>query len=199
MKMPPGKMPEKARELWNHSSMTRSLPLWLHFLADSSVFEIMQPDSPARCPTNRKGKYPGKEDGMSDSGIGAISGAFAMCIGVMSMFAFVTFAVWFGTRRKEREAFYRAENLRRIAESSGDGAKAAVELLREEEHLKRIKAREGMKIGGLVCVAAGIGLTILLLTLEGVHRGSPYMVGLIPGLIGVALLIYVFFMAEPVE
>jgi len=117
----------------------------------------------------------------------------------VSVFTFLVFAVWFGTRQKEREAFYKSETLRRITESSGEGAKAAIDLLREEERLKRIKAREGVKIGGVVCVGAGVGLTALLLTLEGARPGSPYMVGLIPALVGVALLVYVYKLAAPVE
>ena len=139
---------------------------------------------------------------MNENNLGILIPIIGVCIpivAIVSTFVFVTFAVRFGTQQKEREAFYKAETLRRITESSGEGAKAAMDLLREEERLKRIKAREGLKIGGLVCVAAGIGLTILVLTLEGVHRGSPYMVGLIPGLVGVALLVYVFFLAGPVE
>jgi hypothetical protein len=120
-------------------------------------------------------------------------------VAIVSPFVMIIFAVWFDTRKKEREAYYKAETLRRITEASGEGARVAIDLMREEERLKRNKAREGMKIGGLVCIAAGIGLTILLLTLEGVHPGSPYMAGLIPVLVGVALLVYVNFMAEPVE
>jgi hypothetical protein len=34
------------------------------------------------------------------------------------------------SRRKEREAFYKAETFRRVAEASGEGAKAALEMLR---------------------------------------------------------------------
>jgi len=133
---------------------------------------------------------------MSDSGIGAISGAVAMCIGFMSMFAFITFAVWFGTRQKEREAYYKSETLRWITEASSEGAKAAIDLLKEEEHLKRIKAHEGMKIGGLVNIGVGLGLGIFLWVLSGYKVA---LVGLIPGLIGVALLSYVYFLAGPVE
>jgi uncharacterized membrane protein YeaQ/YmgE (transglycosylase-associated protein family) len=51
----------------------------------------------------------------------------------------------------------------------------------------------------VVCVGAGVGLTALLLTLEGARPGSPYMVGLIPALVGVALLVYVYKLAAPVE
>ena len=117
-------------------------------------------------------------------------------VAIVSTFVFITFAVWFGTRQKEREAFYKAETLRRITESSGEGAKAAIDLLKEEERLKRIKAREGMKIGGVVNLGVGIGLVIFLWALAGPKVA---LCGLIPGLIGVALLIYVFYMAGPVE
>jgi hypothetical protein len=116
---------------------------------------------------------------------------------LIAVFTFVTFASWFGTRQKEREAFYKAETLRRITEASGEGAKAAMDLLREDDRLKRIKAREGMKIGGLVTLAAGVGLMIFLRSLGG--DGSPYLCGLIPALIGAALLVYAYFLAPPVQ
>ncbi len=73
------------------------------------------------------------------------------------MFTFITLAIWFKHRSKEREAFYKAETLRRITEASGEGAKAALEMMREDDRLKRIKAREGMKIGGLVNIGIGAG------------------------------------------
>jgi len=114
----------------------------------------------------------------------------------VSLFTFLVFAVWFGTRQREREAFYKSETLRRISESSGEGAKAAIDLLREEERLKRIKAREGVKIGGVVNVGVGIGLVIFLWALVGPKVA---LCGLIPGLVGVALLVYVYYMAAPVE
>jgi len=122
---------------------------------------------------------------------------FIPIIAIVSVFTMIILAVWFGTKKKEREAFYKSETLRRITESSGDGAKAAIDLLKEEDRLKRIKEREGMKIGGLVCVAVGIALLIFLKML--IHDEPVYLCGLIPGFIGVALLSYVFFMAGPVE
>lgn len=115
---------------------------------------------------------------------------------LVSTFTFLIFAVWFGTRQKEREAYYKAETLRRITEASGEGAKAAVDLLREEERLKRVKAREGIKIGGVINVGVGIGLLIFLGALVSVKVA---LCGLIPGLIGVAMLIYAYYLAAPVE
>lgn len=126
-----------------------------------------------------------------------------LSIGAIALFGiFLPTVHWLDTRRKEREAYYRSEMLRRIAEAPAEGAKSALEWLREEERLKagrqvesQMKRLEGMKIGGLVNIAVGIGLGVMLWVLAGPH--GPYLVGSIPFLIGVALLIYVFFMAEP--
>jgi lipopolysaccharide export LptBFGC system permease protein LptF len=115
----------------------------------------------------------------------------------VAMFSFLSVVVWVGSRKLEREAFYKSETLRRITESSGEGAKEAIELLREESRLERIKRREGMKIGGLICVAVGVALMAFLKVQAASDPGAPYLVGLIPGLIGVALLVYVYALAAP--
>jgi peptidoglycan/LPS O-acetylase OafA/YrhL len=122
-----------------------------------------------------------------------------LSIGAVALFVvFIPLVSWIDSRRKEREAFYKADTLRRLAEASGEGARAALDLLRGEERLKAIKAREGLKIGGLVNVGVGIGLSIMLYSMaDGPH--GPYLVGLIPALVGVALLVYVYVMAEPIE
>jgi hypothetical protein len=121
-----------------------------------------------------------------------------LSIGAVSLFVvFIPTVHYLDTRRKEREAFYKAETLRRITESSGEGAKAALEMIREEAHRDRIRKREGLKIGGLVNVAVGAGIIIFLRVMMGPN--SAYLAGLIPGFIGVAMLIYVFFMAAPIE
>ena len=119
-----------------------------------------------------------------------------LAVGAIALFGiFLPISTWTDARRREREAYYKAETIRRVAEASNEGAKAAIELLREEEHLRQIKKLEGMKLGGMVNIAVGVGLAAMLWVLAGPH--GPYLVGLIPGLIGVALLVYVFFMAEP--
>jgi|GEM_PF-793380 len=119
-----------------------------------------------------------------------------LSIGAISLFGiFIPVVSWIDSQRKEKEAFYKAETLRRITESSAEGAKAAMELLREDARLSRIRKREGMKIGGLVCVAVGAASTIFL----SAQHDSGYLVGLTPAFVGAALLIYVFFLAAPVE
>ncbi len=126
-----------------------------------------------------------------------IFGILIPIVAIVSVFTFVTFAVYFESRRKERDAFYKAETLRRITEASGEGAKAAIDLLREDDRLKRIKHREGLKIGGLINLAVGVGSVIFLRALMG--NSGVYLAGLIPMLIGAGLLVYVYYLAGPVE
>jgi hypothetical protein len=116
---------------------------------------------------------------------------------ILIVFAFVSVLHWIDSQRKERDAFYKAETIRRVTEASGEGAKAAIELMRQDERLKRIKAREGIKMGGLVNIGVGVGLLIFL---HGLLPGTAiYLCGTIPGLIGVGFLVYVFFLASPLE
>ena len=123
-----------------------------------------------------------------------------LSVGAVALFAvFIPLVSWIDSRRKEREAFYKADTMRRIAESTGEGAKVAIQMMREEERLKRIKMLEGLKIGGLINLGVGVSLTIFLRALLGGGTGSPYLCGLIPGFIGVAMLTYSLFLAAPVE
>lgn len=121
-----------------------------------------------------------------------------LSIGAVSLFVvFIPLVSWIDARRKEREAFYKADTMRRLTESTGDGAKAALELMREESRLEQIKTREGLKIGGVITFAVGVALCIFLFSLGG--REAPWLCGLIPGLIGLAMLAYVYFLAGPVD
>jgi len=121
-----------------------------------------------------------------------------LSVGAIALFVvFIPTVSWIDSRRKEREAFYKADTMRRISESSPDSAKAAIELLREQERAERLKKREGMKIGGLITLAVGIALVIFLRNQPG--DPGAYLVGLIPGMIGIAMLVYVYVLAAPVE
>ncbi|HEY6489722.1 MAG: hypothetical protein WCC26_17190 [Terracidiphilus sp.] len=118
-----------------------------------------------------------------------------LSIGAIALFGiFLPITTWLDTRRKEREAYYKAETIRRLAESSGEGAKAALDLMREEDRIHQARRLEGMKIGGLINIAVGVGLGFMLWAMN--PKDGPYLVGLIPGLIGVALLVYAFLMAS---
>jgi len=157
----------------------------------------MQPDTSSSCRTNRKGKIPGKEDEMFAVNSSDMAGILIPVVAIVAVFTFVIVIHWVDSQRKERDAFYKADTLRRVTEASGEGAKAALELMREDERLKRIHTREGMKIAGLVNIGVGIGVLIFLHALLG--GTAIYLCGLIPGLIGVGFLVYVFLLAAPVE
>jgi len=114
-------------------------------------------------------------------------------VGSIALFSFLAVASWSDARRREREAYYTSETLKKIADSSGEGAKAAIDLIQQQSRDVTMRRLEGLKIGGLVTAATGIGVMALL---HGLVSEEPvYLAGLIPLLVGAALLIYVFALA----
>lgn len=112
---------------------------------------------------------------------------FFLTIGAIALFTFLSVATWAGTRQQERETYYKAEMMKRIAEVGGE-RNPALEYLREEERIAAAKREGGFRLSGLICIAVGIGLMALLYALVSVH--GVYLSGLIPLLVGVALLVY---------
>lgn len=120
---------------------------------------------------------------------------FIPIVSVICVFTFVSIASWANARRKEREAYYKSDTLKKIAESQGPGATSALELMREEERISVRRQREGVRLGGLVTIAVGIALTpFLWVVLDPGQKGAA-LVGLFPFLIGVALLVYSYVLA----
>jgi hypothetical protein len=115
-----------------------------------------------------------------------------LAVGAIALFTFLSVATWAGTRQKEREAYYKAETLKKIAEVGGD-RNPALDYLREQERIAIAKHLAGFKVGGLVNIGVGIGLMLLL---HGLTPGTAvYLTGTLPLFIGVALLAYVFWFA----
>jgi Flp pilus assembly protein TadB len=107
--------------------------------------------------------------------------------------AFVTIAVWLDTRRREREFLHRNELYKKIAETQGDAAQQVLEMIKQQEEEAQIRRREGMKLGGLIILAAGIGLMIFLFMYD---RFRPlWAVGLMPIFVGAAIAVYALFLA----
>jgi len=129
-------------------------------------------------------------------GIGGIAslGVFLIpIVGSIALFSFLAVASWSDARRREREAYYMADALKKIADSSAEGGKSAVEYLREQNNIAIRKRVEGLKLGGLITAAVGLGLIIFL---KGINHDEPvYLVGTIPLLIGLALTVYGFALA----
>jgi hypothetical protein len=118
-----------------------------------------------------------------------------LSVGAVALFGvFLPITTWLESQRKEREAFYKAETLRRMSEASGDGAKASIEYMREQSRIARFHTIEGLKIGGLIMTGIGVGVSILLWFVAGHDVAA---CGLVPFFMGLAMLVYVYFLAAP--
>jgi len=122
-------------------------------------------------------------------GSAGASGAMALfgflAVAAVAVFSMVSIVNWSDARRKEREAYYKNDMLKKVSESQGPGAAGALQIMREEARLEALKTRQGLKIGGLVMVAIGIGLMVFLRAV--IHDAPIFLVGLLVLLIGVAL------------
>lgn len=114
-----------------------------------------------------------------------------LSVGSITLFSFLAVASWSDARRREREAYYKSETLKKIAETQGSGASSAIEFLREQERNTSRRRREGLKLGGLVTSSVGVGLMAFL---HGIEQ-EEYLAGLIPLLIGIVLLVYSLLLA----
>jgi len=167
----------------------------LHYFKNGTGTKKVQPELRRAGPTERKQKS-SKEPTMifdiDSNAVGVVAIAIPV-VGSIALFSFLGVASWSEARRREREAYYRSETLKKIAESSGEGAKSAMELLHEQEKNAAKRRQEGLKLGGLITGAVGIGVMVLLRGIE--HDDPVYLAGLIPLLIGVAMLTYTFVLA----
>ncbi len=114
-----------------------------------------------------------------------------LSVGAVALFGFIAVASWADARRKEREAYYKSEMLKKLSESQG--AAAVIDLLREEQKQAAARRREGLRLGGLINIAIGVGLAVFLAGMVQTERA--YLLGVIPLLIGAALLSYSLLLA----
>ena len=109
---------------------------------------------------------------------------------VIAVFAFSSIVVWVSTPARERQARDRLALLKTLAEHPGEHARQVLDFLREEDEAPaRKKEREEQKgwiAGGLIVIAVGVGLGVMLVILG--DRGD-WTVALIPFLIGCVLLV----------
>lgn len=118
-----------------------------------------------------------------------------LAVGAVALFSFLAVASWSDARRKERESYYKNDMLKKLADSQGPGASSALELLREEARLGALRTRQGLKVGGMVVGATGLGLLIFLWAL--IPHVPVYLCGLLVLLIGVALFGSSYMVAPP--
>jgi hypothetical protein len=91
--------------------------------------------------------------------------------------------------------YYRSQTLQKIAGTSGGGGEAALKYLQEEQRISRQRSREGLKLGGVICIAVGIVLSIFLHAILPVDP-PVYLAGLIPATVGTILFGASFFIGS---
>jgi hypothetical protein len=109
-----------------------------------------------------------------------------LSVGAVALFSMISISSWSDSRRKEREAYYKNDMLKKLADAQGPGAASALELMREEAHLATVRTRQGLQVGGMITGAAGLGVLIFLRALLGA-QGGVFLCGLIPLFVGMAL------------
>lgn len=118
-----------------------------------------------------------------------------LAVGAIALYSYLSINSFVNGRRKEREAYYKNETVRRLTESQGAGAEAAIALLREEDRLGARRRIEGIKLGGLITTAVGIGLMIFLGMVNDDNHLIGVAIGIIPFFVGIALLLYAYRLA----
>lgn len=122
-----------------------------------------------------------------------------LAVGIAAAVIGVAVVTWFSIwtwsvqRRKEREAYYRFEALKRLAEQPGGAGNQALELMREEEQRRRRRAREGIKLAGMLVFVFGVATFGLLKRAE--PNEAHYVLSFFPLLIGATLLVYAYVLA----
>ncbi len=121
-----------------------------------------------------------------------------LAVGAVSVFTMISVASWSEARRKEREAYYKNDMLKKLADTPGPGANAALELMRAEAQIGAARTRQGLRIGGMITTAAGIGVLVFLRALLG-SQGGVFLCGLIPLFVGLALYGSSYLVTTPME
>src|SRR5579875_1383447 len=106
-----------------------------------------------------------------------------LAVSAVALFSMISIASWSGARQKEREAYYKNDMLKKLADAQGPGANSALEIMREEAKLVKERTVWGLQIGGLVTGAVGLALMIFLGALPTAK--GVFLCGLIPLLIGI--------------
>jgi hypothetical protein len=116
---------------------------------------------------------------------------------VVSVFAFLSLVAWVTAPSKERLARDRFALLKTLAELPGENAARVLDILQQDDQASKAKAarneRRSWVDGGIILIAVGVALTVMLIA----HGGSGvWSVGLIPLLLGVAMLLIGLFRNE---
>jgi hypothetical protein len=122
-------------------------------------------------------------------------GIVALALVLTGLFSFMSVFVWALQRRREREAYYRSETLRRFSETGGNARQVLLEALQEDERHAGSRRLEACKLAGVITLAVGIAMMIFIKAVTAQSIEPSYLVGLIPVSVGLSLLLYVYVLA----
>jgi hypothetical protein len=108
-------------------------------------------------------------------------------VGSIGLFAFLAVESWANSRRKEREAFFRHELLKKLSENPSDESQRVLDVMRQEQIDRQERQRNGIKLGGWITLGTGVGLGVMLSQLA---PGGVWAVGALPALIGLAMVLH---------
>ena len=121
-------------------------------------------------------------------------GILLLALVLAGLFSFMSVFVWAHQRRREREAYYRSETLRRFSEM-GAARELLVQALQEDERYIVRRRLEACKLAGVITLAVGIALMMFIKAVDARSVEPSYLVGLIPVSVGLSLLLYVYVLA----
>jgi Flp pilus assembly protein TadB len=113
----------------------------------------------------------------------------------VAVFAFLSVAHWVSARTKERIARERYMLLRKVADQPTETARLVLDKLREDDarqeeraRQREAKARRDERLGGLIMLAIGLGLSIFLYAVA--PEAGVWTIGIMIVLIGIVMLAF---------
>lgn len=120
--------------------------------------------------------------------------AFVPMVGILALFSFLGVVSWCDARRRERDAFYRNEIAKKMADIGEESRRSVLQFLDEQERIRVYRRRERLRLGGVITAVTAVAIMILLRGLaQDAKLGVPpqvYLTGLIPFCIGVVLVFF---------
>lgn len=115
--------------------------------------------------------------------------AFDDGLQAIAVFGFLALVVWLRNRKELQMAADRHELYRNMMSQPGGSVEAVRDLMRHDDERREQKDIDDAWSGGMVMVAVGLALALFLFFLVGAEK-PVYLVGLVPGLVGVVNLLH---------
>lgn len=127
---------------------------------------------------------------------GPTLGVLTLALTLTGLFSFLSVFVWAHQRRREREAYYRSETLRRFLDNKEAAGEQLLQALLEDERRAARQRLEACKLAGIITLALGLAMMAFIKAVDARNVEPSYLVGLLPVSVGLSLLLYVYVLAS---